>query len=120
MTGYLRSGEIRAASALAAAAGLAYLAIGVGFVPEGFQSPPPAVMLVAAACYLGGALIIPRADRRVLIAGAVANALVMALFLASAARGNATVSSLTLAGKIAQAGLEVLFIAAIARRERGA
>ena len=83
-----------------------YAAIGAGGVPDDFQSPPALVMLAAAGCYLVGSVAVWRVGRRLLVAGALANAIVMLLFVGSAIRGHSTVDWFTLGGKSVQVLLE--------------
>lgn len=97
---------LAAASILALLVAGMYAAIGAGMVSDDFESPPAPAMLIAAGCYLAGSVIIWRANRRLLVAGAVVNAIVMLLFVASAVRGNATVDAFALGGKAAQLLLE--------------
>ncbi|MCC7387348.1 MAG: hypothetical protein IT431_01125 [Phycisphaerales bacterium] len=91
-------------------AGAVYLAIALGMVADDFESPPRPVMLGAGLIYLVGAGVLHLVDRRLLLVGAVANAVVLALFLLSAARGMATVDTVSLAGKSAQIALSILLL----------
>jgi hypothetical protein len=100
----------RLALLFAAIAGLIYLIIGFGLAPEGFESPPTAVMLLAGATYLLGGVLILVAERPLLAVGAAANVLVLALFTLSALRGTATLDALSLAGKAAQVVLGILLV----------
>lgn len=102
-------------SLMAAIAGVVYLAIALGMTPEDFESPPRPLMFVAGAIYIAGAGVMHLVGRRLLVAGAVANAIVIALFLLSAARGNATVDALSLSGKAAQVALEAILLWAVWR-----
>jgi hypothetical protein len=95
---------------LAIFAGIVYLAIAVGFVPDDFESPPPPVMLVAAVAYIAGGLAIPFVGRRLLLVGTVVNVVVLVLFVLSAVRGTGTVDALSLSGKLAQVALGVLLV----------
>lgn len=83
------------ATALAILVAVVYLAIGLGIVPEDFKSPPAPVMLLAGLGYLVGGGLILLADRRLLLAGAVVNALILLLFVMSALLGDATVDLLS-------------------------
>lgn len=103
-------------AALAALVAVMYLAIGLGMMPDGFESPPRPVMLAAGAAYLVGGGLILIAGRRLLLLGAVVNGVVLALFLLSAARGNATVDAFSLSGKAVQVALGVLLVWAVRRR----
>ena len=107
------------ATALATLVAIVYLAIGFGLVPENFESPPAPVMVVAGLAYLIGGGLILVADRRLMLAGAAANALVLVLFVVSALRGNATIDSLTLSGKVAQVVLGVLLVWFVKRLSKG-
>jgi len=98
------------ASAMSLIAGAVYLAIALGMVADDFESPPRPVMLGAGLIYLVGAGVLHLVDRRLLLVGAVANAVVLALFLLSAARGMATVDTVSLAGKSAQIALSILLL----------
>jgi hypothetical protein len=98
------------AGALALVVAGVYFAIGLGFAPEGFESPPAPVMVLAGVAYLVGGGLILFADRRLLLIGAVVNALVLLLFVASALRGTATIDALSLSGKAAQIALGVLLV----------
>ena len=98
------------ATALAMLVAMVYLAIGLGMVPEGFKSPPAPVMVLAGLAYLVGGGLILLADRRLMLAGAVANVLVLLLFVLSALLGNATIDLLSLSGKVAQVVLGVLLV----------
>ncbi|GMU39194.1 MAG: hypothetical protein AMXMBFR23_00600 [Chloroflexota bacterium] len=100
------------ASVMALGAGSAYLTIGLGFVADGFQSPPRPVMLTAAVIYLAGSLALHRVSPRLLLLGALANGGVLALFLLSAATDRATVDALSVGGKAAQALLSLLLLLA--------
>ena len=101
---------LRIATALAILTAIAYFAIGLGMVPEDFKSPPAPVMVVAGLAYLIGGGLIQVARRRLMLAGAVANALVLLLFVVSAFMGNATIDALSLSGKAAQVVLGVLLV----------
>lgn len=96
------------ATALAVLIASVYFVIGLGLVPDDFRSPPAAVMLVAGFAYLVGGVLILVANRRLMLAGAAANVLVLILFLASMIQGNATIDALSLTGKAAQVVLGVL------------
>lgn len=98
------------ASAMALIAGVVYLAIALGLVADDFESPPRPVMLAAGLIYLVGAGVLHLVDRRLLLAGAVANTVVLSLFVLSAARGIATLDILSLGGKAAQITLSVLLL----------
>lgn len=101
---------LRIATALAILVTIAYFAIGLGMVPEDFTSPPAPVMMVAGLAYLIGGGLILVARRRLMLAGAVANALVLLLFVVSAFMGNATIDALSLSGKAAQVVLGALLV----------
>lgn len=107
------------ATALAILVAIVYLAIGFGLVPENFKSPPAPVMVVAGLAYLIGGGLILVANRRLMLAGAAANALVLVLFLVSALMGNATIDPLTLSGKVAQVVLGVLLVWFVKRMGKG-
>jgi hypothetical protein len=98
------------ASITAVASGAVYLAIGLGFVPDDFESPPRPVMLLAGVVYLGGSVALHKVSPRLLVIGAAANAVVLLLFMVSAARGTATVDALSVGGKVAQVALSVLLL----------
>lgn len=98
------------ATALAILVAMVYLAIGLGMVPEDFKSPPAPVMLLAGLGYLVGGGLILLADRRLLLAGAVVNVLILLLFVLSALLGNATLDLFSLSGKVAQVVLGVLLV----------
>ena len=98
------------ATALALLVALGYLAIGIGVVSEDFEAPPAPVMVFAGLAYIVGGLLILRADRRLLVAGAVANTLVLLLFLAAALRGNSTIDLLSVSAKAAQVALGLLLV----------
>jgi hypothetical protein len=98
------------ASITAVASGAVYLAIGLGFVPDDFESPPRPVMLLAGVVYLGGSVALHKVSPRLLVIGAAANAVVLLLFVVSAARGTATVDALSVGGKVAQVALSVLLL----------
>lgn len=98
------------ATALAIVVAMVYLAIGLGMVAEDFKSPPAPVMLLAGLGYLVGGGLILLADRRLLLAGAVVNVLILLLFVLSALLGNATLDLLSLSGKAAQVVLGVLLL----------
>ena len=102
-----------AATALAVVVAAVYFAIGLGMVADDFKSPPEPLMLLAGAAYVVGGVVTLRAGRRLLMAGAVANIVVLLLFVASAVRGNATVDLFSLTGKAAQVGLGVLLVCLI-------
>ncbi len=97
-------------AALAAVVGVGYFAIALGWVAEGFESPPTGAMVVAGIAYLVGGGLILLADRRLLILGAVINTLVLLAFLASAVGGNATVDAFTVVTKAAQIALGFVLI----------
>ncbi len=96
------------ATMLAILAASAYFAIGLGMVPEDFMSPPAPVMIMAGLGYLIGGGLILVARRPLMLAGAVANVLVLFLFVVSAFMGNATIDALSLSGKAAQVMLGAL------------
>ncbi len=98
------------ATVFAVTAGVVYLAIAMGFVPDDFKSPPRPVMFAAGLAYIAGGISIPFVGRRLLLLGAVVNAVVLVLFLLSAVRGTGTVDALSLGGKVAQAALGVLLV----------
>lgn len=95
---------LRVATTLAILAATDYFAIGLGIAPENFKSPPAPIMIVAGLAYLIGGRLILIAHRRLMLAGAAANALVLLLllFVVSAFTGNATIDALSLSGKAAQ------------------
>lgn len=99
-----------AAAALALAAAAIYLVIAAGWAPDGLQTPPRPIMLVAGIAYLTGGMLIPRRDRRLLTLGAVANALVIVAFFVSLALGRSDLAFLSLASKLIQAVLEGLLL----------
>lgn len=101
---------LRTATALAVAVALGYLAIGLGFVPEDFESPPAPVMILAGIAYVAGGLLIILADRRLLLVGAIANTLVLLLFVAAALRGDSTIDLLSVSAKVAQVALGALLV----------
>lgn len=103
------------ATALALVTALVYFAIGFGLVSADFQSPPAPVMLTAGAAYLIGGGLILVAGRRLMLTGAVINALVLILFAVSAIAGNATIDGLSLSGKTAQVALGIFLIYFVAR-----
>ena len=105
------------ATALALIVALVYFVIGFGAVPDDFESPPAPAMLLAGVAYLVGGGLIQLGDRRLLLLGAIANTVVLLLFLASAVRGNATIDVLSVSGKAAQVVLGVLLVW-LARRAR--
>ena len=107
------------ATALAILVAMVYLAIGLGMVPEGFKSPPAPVMVLAGLAYLVGGGLILFADRRLMLVGAVANVLVLLLFVLSALLGNATIDLLSLTGKLAQVVLGVLLVWFVRRMGTG-
>ncbi|MCK9487727.1 MAG: hypothetical protein M0R73_13720 [Dehalococcoidia bacterium] len=98
------------ASTASLIAGAVYLVIAFGVTADDFESPPRPVMLVAGLIYLVGAGVLHLVDRRLLLVGAVANAVVLVLFGLSAARGTGTVDTLSLGGKAAQVALSVLLL----------
>ena len=110
---------LRIATALAILTAIAYFAIGLGMVPENFKSPPAPVMVVAGFAYLIGGGLILVANRALMLAGAVANALVLLLFVVSAFTGNATIDPLSLSGKTAQVVLGALLIWFVKRMGKG-
>lgn len=97
---------------MAVVAAVVYLAIGLGLMPEDFESPPRPVMLAAGVIYLAGSAALHAVRRRLLVVGALANAVVLALFLLSAVRGEATVDAVSLGGKAAQVVLSVVLVRA--------
>lgn len=98
------------ATVFAVLAGIVYLAIAMGFVPDDFESPPRPVMFVAGVAYIAGGVSIPFVGRRLLLVGAVVNVLVLVLFVLSAVRGTGTVDALSVGGKVAQVALGVLLV----------
>lgn len=102
-----------AAAALAVVVAAVYFAIGLGLVADDFKSPPEPLMMLAGLAYVTGGVLILRASRLLLIAGVVANIVVLLLFVASAVRGNATVDLFSLTGKAAQVALGVLLVCLI-------
>ena len=103
------------ATALAILTALVHFSIGLGMVPDGFESPPPALMMLAGFTYPIGGVLILFADGRLLLVGAVVNMVVLVSFVLSAAAGNGTVDTLSLTGKITQVALEVLLIWCVAQ-----
>lgn len=101
---------LRSATALAVLVSGGYLAIGLGFVSENFESPPAPIMMVAGLAYLVGGLLIFLADQRLLLAGAIINAVVLLIFAASALRGSATIDLFSISMKVAQIALGVLLV----------
>ena len=101
---------LRTATLLAVVVAIGYLAIGLGFVPEDFESPPAPVMILAGVAYIVGGILILLADHRLLLLGAVANSIVLLLFLAAAVRGNSTVDLFSVSEKIVQLALGLLLI----------
>lgn len=110
MTAPVQRWALRIATALAILAAIVYFAIGLGMVPEDFMSPPAPVMLAAGLAYLVGGGLILVARRWLMLAGAVGNALVLLLFVASALMGKATIDGLSLSGKAAQVLLGALLV----------
>ena len=110
---------LRMATALAILVAIVYFAIGLGMVPENFKSPPAPVMVVAGFAYLIGGGLILVANRALMLAGAVANALVLLLFVVSAFMGNATIDPLSLSGKTAQVVLGALLVWFVKRMGKG-
>lgn len=107
------------ATGLAVIAAIVYVVIALGFVPDGFESPPAPVMFVAGLAYLAGGVLILRAGRRLLLIGLILNLLVLVIFGGSVLAGRATVDALSVTGKIAQVGLEVvLFMLVFGQRPR--
>jgi len=106
------------AMVLAVIAGVVYLAIATGFVPDDFKSPPRPVMFAAGMSYIAGGVSIPFAGRRLLLVGAVVNVLVIVLFALSAVRGTGTVDAVSVGGKLAQIALGVLLFWTVVRRDR--
>ena len=100
----------RIATILSLSTAVIYFIIAFGFVPADFESPPAPVMFVAAIAYLVGGLLILRVERRLLQVGAVLNVLVLLVFSISVVTGNATVDALSLTGKVAQIGLEIMLL----------
>jgi len=98
------------ATLAALATGIVYLVIALGLVAEDFQSPPRPVMLLAGVVYIVGAGLVHIVDRRLLLLGAAANGVVLALFVLSAVRGSATLDAVSLGGKAAQVTLSVLLV----------
>lgn len=108
MTALIPRWALRIATILAILASMAYFTIALGMVPEDFKSPPSPVMMMAGLGYLIGGGLILVAPRRLMLAGAVANVLVLFLFVMSAFMGNATIDALSLSGKAAQVMLGAL------------
>lgn len=103
------------ATALAVVAAAIYFVIGIGWVPDGFKSPPAPVMLVAGVAYLVGGGLILIAKRSLMLLGALANAVVLAIFVASVIAGNGTFDGLSLIGKVAQVLLEIFLVYFVVR-----
>lgn len=101
---------LRIATSLAILAAIAYFAIGLGMVPEDFTSPPRARHGGASLAYLIGGGLILVARRRLMLAGAVANALVLLLFVVSAFMGSAAIDARSLSGKAAEVALGALLV----------
>ncbi len=101
---------LRGATALAILTAIVYFEIGLGRVSTDFKSPPAPVLLAAGLAHLivGGLIVV--ANRRLMLADAVAKVLVLFLFVVSLAAGNATIDALSLSGKAAQVVLGVLLI----------
>ena len=110
----------RVGTILAWVNGVVYLLIGAGLAPDDLESPPRGVMLVAAAAYFVGGWLIRRLDRRLLLAGAIANALVMFVYVASLMAGRSDLEVYAVVSKAAQIGLEVVLLALLARLPRSA
>lgn len=79
MTASVPRWALGSATTLAVLVAMVYLAIGLGLVPEGFKSPPAPVMVLAGLAYVVGGGLILRANRLLMLAGAVVNALVVLL-----------------------------------------
>ena len=79
-------------------------------MPDDYKSPPTPVVVAAGAAYLVGAVLILLADRRLLVLGAVLNPLVMAAYVAAAAKGRAAIDRLSLTGKSAQLALQAVLL----------
>ncbi len=107
-------------TALAWLTGGVYLLIGAGLAPDDLESPPQGVMLVAAVAYFVGGWLIRRLDRRLLLAGAIANALVMFVYVVSLMTGRSDIEAFAVISKVAQIGLEAALIALLARLPRTA
>lgn len=110
---------LRTGTALAVVVALGYLAIGFGFVPEDFESPPAPVMIIAGLAYFVGGLLILLADRRLMLVGAIANTLVLLLFVAAALRGNSTVDLFSVSEKIVQLALGLLLVWCVSQTRTG-
>lgn len=100
---------------LAVVTAIVYFIIASPARPAGYQSPPRTVMIMAGAAYVAGGLLILLGDPRLLIAGAIINALVLAAFSGAAVARRATLDGLSLAGKVAQIGLQVVLLLLIVR-----
>lgn len=107
-------------TALAWVVGVIYLMIGVGIAPGDLESPPQGVMLVASLAYFAGGWLIRRLDRRLVLAGVVANALVMGIYMISLMAGRSDLEAFAMVSKLAQVGLEVVLIALLVRLPRTA
>lgn len=110
----------RVGTGLAWVTGIVYLMIAAGFSPGDLESPPRAVMLVAAIAYFVGGWLIRRLDRRLILAGAIANVLVMVAYMASLAAGRSDLEVYATVSKLAQAGLEVVLVALLLHLPRTA
>ncbi|HMM42248.1 MAG TPA: hypothetical protein PKA95_10130 [Thermomicrobiales bacterium] len=108
------------ATALAWVTGVVYLLIGAGLAPDDLESPPRGVMLVAAAAYFVGGWLIQRLDPRLLRAGAVANALVIFVYVVSLMLGRSDVDAFAVVSKVAQIGLEAVLLVLFVRLPRSA
>ena len=98
------------AGALSLVAAVVYFVLASPARPADYKSPPTPVLVVAALAYLVGGGLILLGDRRLLILGAVLNPLVLLAYTVAAIKGHATVDGLSLTGKAAQVGLEVLLL----------
>jgi hypothetical protein len=101
------------ATGLSLITSIIYFIIAFGLVPAGFESPPAQVMFVAGLAYLIGGALITRASERLLLVGAVLNLLVLTIFVISAISGKSTMDAISLTGKTAQVGLELVLLGLI-------
>ncbi|HCG30362.1 MAG TPA: hypothetical protein DEU95_11715 [Chloroflexi bacterium] len=100
--------------------GAIYLLIGAGIAPDDLASPPRGVMLVAALAYFAGGWLIRRLNRRLVLAGAIANALVMVIYMISLIAGRSDLEAYAAVSKLTQVGLEVVLIALLVHLPRTA
>ena len=104
------SWPLLAASALSLIAAVVYFIIASPNMPAGYKAPPRPVVVVAGLAYLVGGVLILLADRRLLMAGAIINPLVLVAYTVAAIKGHAAIDGLSVTSKAAQIGLEVLLL----------